>query len=125
MSITSHLESAEESIRQALINALAEGEEFYLTELFQAYQVVKDLSKKQANSIRFTDNRDTYYNRNSEFNFNLSSDYLDRPGGDLDAMDDIISFGGDTMIPAAGPVHVPGGMGNDVISFGDYKSRDD
>ena len=120
MSVTSHLQSAEESIRQALINALAEGEEFYLTELFQAYQVVKDLSKKQTNSIRFTDNRDTYYNRNSEFNFNLTSDYLDRPGGDLDAMDNFIDG------PyAAGPVRVPGGMGNDIISFGDYKSRDD
>jgi len=118
MSITSHLESAEESIRQALINALAEGEEFYLTELFQAYQVVKDLSKKQANSIRFTDNRDTYYNRNSEFNFNLTSDYLDRPGGDLDSMDDFLPY------DAAGS-HIPGGLSDDVISFGDYKSRED
>jgi len=118
MSITSHLESAEESIRQALINALAEGEEFYLTELFQEYQVVKDLSTKQANSIRFTDNRDTYYNRNSEFNFNLTSDYLDRPGGDLDAMDNFIAY------DAAGS-HIPGGLSDDVISFGDYKSRED
>ena len=55
----------------------------------------------------------------SNFDFSLSSDYLhhnDRIGGDLDAMDNI-QF-------AAGPVNLPGGLGNDVISFGDYKSQE-
>ena len=48
----------------------------------------------------------------------LSSDYLgsDRIGGDLDAMDDI-TF-------AAGPVDMPGALGEDVISFSDYKSQE-
>ena len=121
MSVQSQLERAEEALRQALINALAEGEEFYLSDMFTAYQAIKDLNAKANNSIRFTDNRDTYYNRSSEFNFNLNSDYLDRPGGDLDAMDDFIA--------AAAPVTLPGAVGNDVISFGDYigdyKSRED
>ena len=124
MSISSHLESAEESIRQALINALAEGEEFYLTELFQAYQEIKDLTAKVNNTIRFTSDHDRQWAKDwSEYNFNLTSDYLknDRVGGDLDAMDDFIA--------AAAPVTLPGAVGNDVISFGDYigdyKSRED
>ena len=116
MSVQSQLERAEEAIRQALINALAEGEESYLSDMFQAYQSVKDLTAKVSNTIRFTDNRSSFYSRSSEFNFNLNSDYLDRPGGDLDNMDNIF---------AAGPVNIPGAAGEDVISFGDYKSRDD
>ena len=118
MSVKSQLERAEEALRQALINALAEGEEFYLSDMFTAYQAIKDLNAKANNSIRFTDNRDTYYNRSSEFNFNLNSDYLDRPGGDLDSMDDFLPY------DAAGS-HIPGGLSDDVISFGDYKSRED
>lgn len=124
MSVQSQLERAEEAIRQALINALAEGEESYLSDMFQAYQSVKDLTAKVGNTIRFTDNRSSYYSRSSEFNFNLNSDYLDRPGGDLDALDNI-EFSSDGPY-AAGPVNLPGGLGEDVISFGDYKeSRDD
>ena len=118
MSISSHLESAEESIRQALINALAEGEEFYLTELFQAYQEIKDLTAKVNNTIRFTSDHDRQWAKDwSEYNFNLTSDYLknDRVGGDLDAMDNFISYD-------AGGSHIPGGLSDDVISFGDYKN---
>ena len=88
--------------------------------MFQAYQSVKDLTAKVGNTIRFTDNRSSYYSRSSEFNFNLNSDYLDRPGGDLDALDNI-EFSSDGPY-AAGPVNLPGGLGEDVISFGDYKS---
>jgi hypothetical protein len=117
MSVQSQVQAAEEALRQALINALAEGDEAYLSELFTQYQAVGDLNRKISNTIRFTDNTSGYYARNSEFNFNLNSDYLDRPGSDLDSMDDFIA--------AAGPVHIPGGLGEDVISFGDYKSRED
>ena len=35
---------------------------------------------------------------------------------DLDALDDI-TF-------AAGTVNLPGGLGNDIIDFGDYKSQE-
>jgi hypothetical protein len=110
MSVKSQVQVAEEALRQALINALAEGDEEFLSELFTEYQKVSDLNRKVSEKINIDPN----------FSFTLSSDYLknDRIGGDLDALDDI-TF-------AAGPVNLPGALGEDVISFGDYKkSRDD
>ena len=109
MSVKSQVQTAEEALRQALINALAEGDEEYLSDLFTEYQHVSDLNKKVQDKITFDPN----------FSFNLSSDYLnnDRLGGDLDALDDI-TF-------AAGPVNFPSPHSDDVISFGDYKSRED
>ena len=111
MSVNSQLRAAEEALRQALINALAEGDEDYLSELFTQYQAVSNLNKKVQDKITIDPN----------FNFNLSSSYLgnDRIGGDLDDLDNI-TF-------AAGPVDVPGALGDnvDIISFGDYKSRND
>ena len=123
MSVTSQLEKAEEAIRQALINALAEGEDEYLSELFDTLSSVRDLRMKINNTIRFSDNTEDFYDRlnDSNYSFNLSSPYLSsmKIGKDLDLMDDL-DFG------AAGPVNLPGGLGEDVISFGDYKkSRDD
>ena len=107
MSVKSQVQAAEEALRQALINALAEGDEEHLSELFTQYQAVGDLNRKVQDKITFDPN----------FSFNLSSDYLnnDRIGGDLDAMDNI-NF-------AAGPVNIAGALGEDVISFGDYKSQ--
>ena len=123
MSVTSQLEKAEEAIRQALINALAEGEDEYLSELFESLSSVRDLKMKVSNTIRFSDNTEDFYDRLNDpnYSFNLSSPYLSsmKIGKDLDLMDDL-DFG------AAGPVNLPGGLGEDVISFGDYKkSRDD
>ena len=123
MSVTSQLEKAEEAIRQALINALAEGEDEYLSELFESLSSVRDLRMKINNTIRFSDNTEDFYDRLNDpnYSFNLSSPYLSsmKIGKDLDLMDDL-DFG------AAGPVNLPGGLGEDVISFGDYKkSRDD
>jgi hypothetical protein len=117
----SHLETAEESVRQALINALAEGDDSYLSELFDLLNTVRNLKNKINNTISFTDNTSQWERDKVEYNFNLNSSYLhnDRIGGDLDALDDI-GFG------AAGTVPIPNGIGEDVISFGDYKeSRDD
>ena len=120
MSVTSQLEKAEEAIRQALINALAEGEDEYLSELFDTLSSVRDLRMKINNTIRFSDNTEDYYDRLNDPNwsFNLSSPYLSslKIGKDLDLMDDL-DFG------AAGPVY--GSASEDVISFEDYKSRDD
>ena len=56
-------------------------------------------------------------NRSSEFNFNLNSDYLNRPGGDLDAPDNITFFFKVGYPYAAGPVPIPGGLGEDIISL--------
>jgi hypothetical protein len=108
MSVKSQVQAAEEALRQALINALAEGDEEYLSELFTQYQAVGDLNRKVNDKITFDPN----------FSFNLSSEYLnnDRIGGDLDALDNI-TF-------AAGPVNMPGALGEDVISFSDYKSQE-
>ena len=110
MSVKSQVQAAEEALRQALINALAEGDEEHLSELFTQYQAVGDLNRKVNEKITFDPN----------YSFTLSSDYLnnDRLGGDLDAMDNI-DFG------AAGSVNIRSSFGNDVISFGDYKSRED
>ena len=104
MSVKSQVQVAEEALRQALINALAEGEDEYLSELFAQYQAVSDFNKKVNSKVNYS--------------FNLSSDYLktDRIGGDLDALDNV-NF-------AAGSVNLPGGLGEDVISFGDYKSQE-
>ena len=63
MSVKSQLEKAETAMRQALIGALAEGEDEYLTELFNTLNTVSDLKKKVNNTIRFTDNTAEYYNR--------------------------------------------------------------
>ena len=103
MSVKSQVQAAEEALRQALINALAEGDEEYLSDLFTQYQEVSNLNRK-VHSTNYTSS--------------LSSEYLnkDRIGGDLDSMDNI-NF-------AAGPVNLPGALGDDVISFSDYKSQE-
>lgn len=117
MSVYSQVEKAEEAIRQSLINALAEGEDQYLTDLFNLLTSIRDV-KKGINTIRFTDNTREYYNRQSEWNFNLSSDYLDSShGGDLDALDNVLDFS--SITNAATTVPIPGAYGEDVISFND------
>ena len=92
MSVYSKIEDAEGLIREALINALAEGEDQYLTDLFNLLNSVRNMNKKVSNTIRYTDNTTQWAKDWSEYNFNLTSDYLNRPGGDLDAMDNIINF---------------------------------
>ena len=79
MSITNHLETAEEAVRQALINALAEGDDHWLSELFDLLNQTIDLRKKVSNTIRFADNQTQWAKDWSEYNFNLSSDYLSSP----------------------------------------------
>ena len=75
MSVKSQVQAAEEALRQALINALAEGEDQWIADLFASYQAVGDLNKKV--------NPKTYP---IEFN-------SDRPGGDMDRLDNVINFG--------------------------------
>ena len=122
MSVTSQLEKAEEAIRQALINALAEGEDEYLSELFDSLNSVRDLRTKINNTIRFSNNTEDFYDRLNDpnYSFNLSSPYLSslKIGKDLDHMDDALDFG----VEAAGPVY--GSASDDVISFADYKSQE-
>ncbi len=94
MSVKSQLSKAEKAMRHALIAALAEGEDEYLTELFNTLNSVSDLKKKVNNTIRFTDNTAEYYSKLDDPNF---SDYsLDILGGkngkDLDVLDNVIQF---------------------------------
>ena len=109
MSVKSQVQATEEALRQALINALAEGDEEFLTDLFTEYQHVSDLNRKVSSKINIDPN----------LSFTLSSDYLnnDRIGGDLDAMDNI-DFG------AAGSINIPESYGDGIISFSDYKSQE-
>ena len=90
MSVRSQVQAAEEALRQALINALAEGDEDCLSELFTQYQAISNLNKK-VNDL-------THFAYDSNYNFNLSSDYLNRPGGDMDALDNVIDFGNNISI---------------------------
>ena len=76
MSVQSQLQTAEEAVRQALINALAEGEDQYLTDLFNLLNTVRDMNKKVSNTIRYSDNTLDWAKKYSEYNFNLNSDYL-------------------------------------------------
>ena len=78
MSVKSQVKAAEEALRQALINALAEGEDQWIADLFASYQAVGDLNKKV-----------------NPRTFNV--DYNDRPGGDLDRLDNVINFGTATV----------------------------
>ena len=61
MTILSHVETAEEALRQALINALAEKQDRNLTDLFNALNNVRELVGKL---------------QPPKYNFNLTSEYL-------------------------------------------------
>ena len=148
MSIKSHLDSAEESLRQAIINSLADKKDENLSDLFQALALVKDINSKTFEFNPDNINIDTLLGNTpympsgnvdittvaqtngTEYTFNLNSEYMSipgkRPGGDMDAMDNVINF--DTFA-AAGPVNIPGAAGEDVIIFNDdvdlNESRED
>ena len=94
MSVKSNVERAESAMRKALINALAEGEDQHLCELFEMLMALRDLKSHVNNTIRFTDNTEHYYNRESEFNLDINTQsgivtFPTKHGGDLDALDDI------------------------------------
>lgn len=125
MSVRSHLEKAEEAIRQALMNALAEGEDAYLNELFENYNSVRDLRKKVSNTIRFSDQTSQWFdNLNDNISFNLTDPDISggtypttKIGKDLDLMDGSFNFDNINIQTYGSP---------DVISFGDYKdSKED
>ncbi len=137
-----HIENAVEEVRQALLHALDAKSDKHLSTLFDAYASLRDVLNELpsvgdpaefwtdaeyppyvSQSTGNIDINSYHTDAGVEYTFSLSSDYLknakkDSIGGDLDAMDDI-TF-------AAGPVDLPGSLGEDVIDFGDYqKSRED
>tara|TARA_A100001515_G_scaffold59852_1_gene47256 strand:+ start:337 stop:633 length:297 start_codon:yes stop_codon:yes gene_type:complete len=93
MSVKSQLEKAEKAMRQALIGALAEGEDEYLTELFNTLNTVSDLKKKVNNTIRFTDNTAEYYSKLDDPTLDYSFEIVTKKNGkDLDVLDNVIQF---------------------------------
>ena len=93
MSVKSQLEKAEKAVRQALISALAEGEDEYLTELFNTLNSVSDLKKKVNNTIRFTDNTADYYSKLDDPTLDYSFEIVTKKNGkDLDVLDNVIQF---------------------------------
>tara|TARA_B100000524_G_C23590507_1_gene348840 strand:+ start:503 stop:886 length:384 start_codon:yes stop_codon:yes gene_type:complete len=112
MSVSTHLERAESALRRALINALAEGEDHLLTDLFENLTNIRELNKKSKNVIRFSDKVDEYYhNKDNNLSFDLTDsdlgnidlDFSTRNGSDLDALDNVIQF--------------PNMFSDDIISF--------
>ena len=112
MSVSTHLERAESALRRALINALAEGEDHLLTDLFENLTNIRELNKKSKNVIRFSDKVDEYYhNKDNDLSFDLTDsdlgnidlDFSTRNGSDLDALDNVIQF--------------PDMFSDDIISF--------
>ena len=112
MSVSTHLERAESALRRALINALAEGEDHLLTDLFENLTNIRELNKKSKNVIRFSDKVDEYYhNKDNNLSFDLTDsdlgnidlDFSTRNGSDLDALDNVIQF--------------PDMFSDDIISF--------
>ena len=92
-------------IRDTLVAALNEKRDSIIGDLFKLYEEVQNRPTIPAGNI----NIDNLLS-NTDYNFSLSSDYLD-PKIEIDGM-------------AAGPVNVGGAFGEDVISFGDYKSQE-
>ena len=93
MSVKSQLEKAEKAMRHALIAALAEGEDEYLTELFNTLSSVSDLKKKVNNTIRFTDNTADYYSKLDDPTLDYSFEIVTKKSGkDLDVLDNVIQF---------------------------------
>ena len=112
MSVSTHLERAESALRRALINALAEGEDHLLPDLFENLTNIRELNKKAKNVIRFSDKVDEYYhNKDNNLSFDLTDsdlgnidlDFSTRNCSDLDALDNVIQF--------------PNMFSDDIISF--------
>ena len=79
-------------MRQALISALAEGEDEYLTELFDTLSSVRDLKKQVNNTIRFSDNTSEYYDKLNNLTDYTFEVVTKKNGKDLDVMDNVIQF---------------------------------
>ena len=102
MSIKEHLDSAEESIRQAIIHCLNDKKDENIKELFKALQLVSDINSKTLDiDLGNLDFDYSSYLDNSPITF--ESDYISgvdatdyipgkRPGGDMDSLDNVIEF---------------------------------
>ena len=91
-------------IRDMLVSALNEKRDSIIGDLFKLYEEVQNRP-----TIPDTSTIDNLLsNIDTNYNFNLSSDYLDgmpQAAGNID-------------------INIPGSYGEDVISFGEYKSQE-
>ena len=101
MTIRSHIESAEESLRQALINSLAEKKDTHLSSLFEALNNVRSILNT--------------YPLDTPYRFNLTSEYLSNSQVkyDLTGLDE--NPYGNNVITFSG---IGGASSEDVISLG-------
>ena len=96
MSIRKHIETADDALRLAIIEALENKRDEQLETLFEALSKVKELIL--TTPIRSVDNVTSYYRNKAEYDFKLDSPFLD---------DTVINF----------PTRVPGGEGEDHIKI--------
>ena len=87
-------------IRDMLVAALNEKRDSIIGDLFKLYEEVQNRPTIPDGNI----NIDNLLN-NTDYNFSLSSDYMPQAAGAVD-------------------LNIPGAYGDDVISFGDYKSQE-
>ena len=87
-------------IRDTLVAALNEKRDSIIGDLFKLYEEVQNRPTIPDGNI----NIDNLLN-NTDYNFSLSSDYMPQAAGAVD-------------------LNIPGAYGDDVISFGDYKSQE-
>tara|TARA_B100000035_G_scaffold301037_1_gene297234 strand:+ start:158 stop:481 length:324 start_codon:yes stop_codon:yes gene_type:complete len=95
-------------IREMLVTALNEKRDSIIGDLFKMYEEVQNRATIPDTSTIDKILSDT----KTEYNFSLSSDYLD------------VSGFGNNAAAGAVDLNIPGAVGNDVISFGDYKSQE-
>ena len=96
MSIRKHIESADDALRLAIIEALENKRDEQLETMFEALSKVKELIL--TTPIRGVDNVASYYRNKAEYDFKLDSPYLD---------DTVVTF----------PTAVPGAAGEDRIEI--------
>ena len=100
MSIKEHLDSAEESIRQAIIHCLNDKKDENIKDLFKALQLVKNINSIELGNVNLDFDYSSYLNNDP---ITFESDYIagvdateyipgKRPGGDMDSLDNVIEF---------------------------------
>ena len=96
MSIRKHIETADDALRLAIIEALENKRDEQLETMFEALGKVRELIL--TTPIRAVDNVTSYYRNKAEYDFKLDSPYLS---------DKVVTF----------PTRVPGGEGEDHIKI--------
>ena len=105
MTLKEHLDSAEESIRQAIIHCLNDKKNEKVGDLFKALQLVSDINSNTLEIDLSNVNFDNYqgYLDNEPNSITFNSDYIatgdgvvsipgKRPGGDMDSLDNVLEF---------------------------------